>query len=88
MLFPALARLLSSILANERNNVKFNFLVPGDPYHAYYQYKVRALRSRPGRIRLTRVLHDRSLPSRRTTRALRESRWRYAAPPSCARPPV
>ena len=30
-----------SILANERNNAKFNFLVPGDPYHAYYQHKVR-----------------------------------------------
>ena len=32
---------MRSILANERNNVKFNFLVPGDPYHAYYQHKVR-----------------------------------------------
>ena len=60
--------------------MKFNFLVPGDPYHAYYQHKVRAVQSRPSRIRLTRVLHDRLLPSRRTTRALRESRWRYGAP--------
>jgi splicing factor 3A subunit 1 len=28
------------ILANERNNAKFNFLVPTDPYHAYYQMRV------------------------------------------------
>ena len=28
------------ILANEKGNVKFNFLVPGDPYSAYYQQKV------------------------------------------------
>lgn len=31
------------ILANEKNNVKFNFLTPTDPYHAYY--KVRVSRS-------------------------------------------
>jgi hypothetical protein len=35
-----LVRHATSILANERNNVKFNFLVSGDPYHAYYQHKV------------------------------------------------
>lgn len=29
------------ILANEANNVKFNFLRPTDPYHAYYQHKVK-----------------------------------------------
>lgn len=28
------------ILANEKNNVKFNFLVPHDPYHAYYKLRV------------------------------------------------
>jgi len=28
------------ILASEKNNVKFNFLTPGDPYHAYYREKV------------------------------------------------
>jgi Surp module len=28
------------IIANERDNVKFNFLKSTDPYHAYYQYKV------------------------------------------------
>ncbi len=28
------------ILANEANNVKFNFLRSTDPYHAYYRYKV------------------------------------------------
>jgi len=32
------------ILANERNNVKFNFLVPTDPYHAYYQMRVGSRR--------------------------------------------
>jgi len=30
------------ILANEKNNVKFNFLVPTDPYHAYYKLRVRS----------------------------------------------
>lgn len=29
------------ILANEKNNVKFNFLVPTDPYHAYYRMRVK-----------------------------------------------
>ncbi|CAK9234013.1 unnamed protein product [Sphagnum troendelagicum] len=28
------------ILANEKNNVKFNFLNSSDPYHAYYQHRV------------------------------------------------
>ncbi|XP_024402802.1 probable splicing factor 3A subunit 1 isoform X2 [Physcomitrium patens] len=28
------------ILANEKNNVKFNFLNALDPYHAYYQHRV------------------------------------------------
>lgn len=28
------------ILANGRNNVKFNFLNSSDPYHAYYQHRV------------------------------------------------
>jgi len=32
------------IKQNEINNPKFNFLNPGDPYHAYYQYKVDAIR--------------------------------------------
>lgn len=35
------------ILANEASNVKFNFLKPGDPYHAYYQHKVVELREGP-----------------------------------------
>ena len=30
------------ILANERNNAKFGFLLPDDPYHAYYRAKVEA----------------------------------------------
>lgn len=29
------------IQQNEKNNPKFNFLNPGDPYHAYYRNKVR-----------------------------------------------
>ena len=28
------------IRQNEQNNAKFNFLNPGDPYHAYYQHRV------------------------------------------------
>jgi splicing factor 3A subunit 1 len=28
------------ILANEKNNVKFNFLTSTDPYHAYYKVRV------------------------------------------------
>lgn len=33
------------ILANGRNNVKFNFLNPSDPYHAYYQHRVSEFKS-------------------------------------------
>ncbi|GLJ36513.1 hypothetical protein SUGI_0733490 [Cryptomeria japonica] len=33
------------ILANEKNNSKFNFLNPSDPYHAYYQHRVSEFRS-------------------------------------------
>lgn len=33
------------IRQNEQNNPKFNFLNPGDPYHAYYQHKVNECRS-------------------------------------------
>jgi Surp module len=29
------------IVANERDNVKFNFLKSTDPYHKYYQLRVR-----------------------------------------------
>ena len=32
------------IRKNEINNPKFNFLNAGDPYHAYYQYKVKEIR--------------------------------------------
>lgn len=31
------------IRANEISNAKFNFLNPNDPYHAYYQHKVREI---------------------------------------------
>ena len=31
------------IRQNEQNNPKFNFLQPGDPYHAYYQHKVKEI---------------------------------------------
>ncbi|KAG7167454.1 splicing factor 3A subunit 1-like [Homarus americanus] len=33
------------IRQHEQNNPKFNFLNPGDPYHAYYQHKVNDCRS-------------------------------------------
>ncbi|XP_057292699.1 splicing factor 3A subunit 1-like [Hydractinia symbiolongicarpus] len=32
------------IRANEADNVKFNFLNPNDPYHAYYEYKLKDFR--------------------------------------------
>jgi hypothetical protein len=31
------------ILSNEKQNQKFSFLLPTDPYHAYYQLKVALL---------------------------------------------
>ncbi|GBG81804.1 hypothetical protein CBR_g33984 [Chara braunii] len=33
------------ILATERNNVKFNFLLQSDPYHAYYLHKVNEFKN-------------------------------------------
>ncbi|XP_031494405.1 probable splicing factor 3A subunit 1 [Nymphaea colorata] len=33
------------ILVNEKNNAKFNFLNPSDPYHAYYQHKLTEFRN-------------------------------------------
>merc|ERR1712071_577210 len=34
---------------NEQSNPKFNFLKPGDPYHAYYQYRVKEMKEgKPG----------------------------------------
>ena len=30
----------TKILSNEKDNVKFNFLRPTDPYHPYYRYRV------------------------------------------------
>ena len=32
------------IKQNEVNNPKFNFLSPGDPYHAYYEHRVEQIR--------------------------------------------
>lgn len=32
------------IRQNELGNPKFNFLNAGDPYHAYYQFKVKEIR--------------------------------------------
>jgi hypothetical protein len=34
------------ILGNEKNNVKFNFLIPTDPYHAYYKLRVSCMGER------------------------------------------
>ena len=31
------------IVANERDNVKFNFLKSTDPYHKYYQLRVSSM---------------------------------------------
>lgn len=38
----------SRICQNEINNPKFNFLNPNDPYHAYYQYKVKEFKEGKG----------------------------------------
>ena len=38
----------SRIRKNELNNAKFNFLNPSDPYHAYYQHKVREFKEGRG----------------------------------------
>ncbi|TNN07224.1 Splicing factor 3A subunit 1 [Schistosoma japonicum] len=47
----------SRIRQNEISNPKFNFLNPADPYHAYYQHKVREFAegrtSEPAAIKLT-----------------------------------
>ena len=32
------------IRLNEANNTKFNFLNFGDPYHAYYQHKIKEIK--------------------------------------------
>jgi len=32
------------IRLNEAGNVKFNFLNPTDPYHAYYQHKINEIK--------------------------------------------
>lgn len=37
------------IRQNELGNPKFNFLNPGDPYHAYYQHKVTDFREGKGK---------------------------------------
>ena len=36
------------IRQNELGNAKFNFLNGGDPYHAYYQFKVKDIREGRG----------------------------------------
>ena len=37
------------IRQNEQNNPKFNFLNTGDPYHAYYQHKVKEFKENDGK---------------------------------------
>lgn len=49
----------SRIRQNEINNPKFNFLNGGDPYHAYYQHKVRDFRD--GKAELPPSLADAGL---------------------------
>ena len=39
----------SRIRQNEINNPKFNFLNPGDPYHAYFQQKVADIKEQDGK---------------------------------------
>ena len=40
------------IRQNEQNNPKFNFLNTGDPYHAYYQHKVKEFKENEGKSKL------------------------------------
>ena len=39
----------SRIRQNEINNPKFNFLNPGDPYHAYFQQKIADIKEQDGK---------------------------------------
>ncbi len=41
---------------NEQGNPKFNFLNFGDPYHAYYQHKVKDIREGKGIIAIKIVV--------------------------------
>lgn len=41
------------IRQNELGNPKFNFLSSGDPYHAYYQHKVKDFREGKGLSKLS-----------------------------------
>ena len=43
------------IQLNEQNNPKFNFLKPGDPYNAYYQFKVWEIRETGNQAPITQV---------------------------------
>ena len=40
------------IRQNEQNNPKFNFLNIGDPYHAYYQHKVKEFHENDGKSKI------------------------------------
>lgn len=40
------------IRQNELGNPKFNFLNSGDPYHAYYQHKVKEIREGKGKYEM------------------------------------
>ena len=37
------------IRLNEAGNTKFNFLNVGDPYHAYYQHKIKEIQEGAGK---------------------------------------
>ena len=38
------------IRENEKANPKFNFLQPADPYHAYYQFKIKEIQEGKGAV--------------------------------------
>ena len=46
----------SRIRQNEINNPKFNFLNPGDPYHAYFQQKIADIKEQDGKGENARML--------------------------------
>jgi len=43
------AQLEERLRQSEKNNAKFSFLNPTDPFHAYYQFKVQEAKSGNGK---------------------------------------
>jgi len=46
------------IKLNEQNNAKFNFLSKGDPYHAYYEFRVKEFQEGKGNTQQSTTAND------------------------------